>query len=215
MASSPRPSATLPTMLGSASACAQRRGGTTARRSLPTTCIFSLDAFKQWHPQLATFYRRVVNAEQTGAREVTFTFDAPNDRELPLVLGQLTVLPRHWWTGHDAHGRRRNIGETTLEPPLGSGPYRIKSFEPGRSIIYERVANYWGRDLPVNVGSFNLDELRFDYFRDPTSNSKRSKPVTSTGAPRTPLRTGRPATTSRPSWTSRWCGRNSRSATWG
>jgi microcin C transport system substrate-binding protein len=128
--------------------------------------IFSLDAFKQWHPQLAAFYRRVVKAEQTGAHEVTFTFDAPNDRELPLVLGQLMVLPQHWWTGTDAHGRRRNVGETTLERPLGSGPYRIKSFEPGRTIIYERVADYWGRDLPVNVGSFNFDELRFDYFRD-------------------------------------------------
>jgi microcin C transport system substrate-binding protein len=128
--------------------------------------IFSLEAFKQWHPQLAAFYRRVVKAEQTDKHGVTFIFDAPNDRELPLVLGQLIVLPRHWWTGTDAHGRRRNIGETTLEPPLGSGPYRIKSFEPGRTIIYERVADYWGRDLPVNVGSFNFDELRFDYFRD-------------------------------------------------
>ncbi len=132
----------------------------------PDDVIFSLEAFKQWHPQLAAFYRRVVKAEQTGAREVTFTFDAPNDRELPLVLGQLMVLPRHWWTGPDAHGRSRNVGDTTLEPPLGSGPYRIKSFEPGRSIIYERVPDYWGRDLPVNVGAFNFDQLRYDYFRD-------------------------------------------------
>jgi microcin C transport system substrate-binding protein len=124
--------------------------------------IFSLEAFKQWHPQLAAFYRRVIKAEQTGAHEVTFIFDAPNDRELPLVLGQLMVLPQHWWTGTDAHGRRRNIGETTLEPPLGSGAYRIKSFEPGRTITYERVADYWGRDLPVNVGAFNFNELRFD-----------------------------------------------------
>jgi microcin C transport system substrate-binding protein len=128
--------------------------------------IFSLQAFKQWHPQLAALYRRVVKAEQTGAREVTFTFDAPDDRELPLVLGQLMVLPQHWWTGIDVHGRKRSVGETTLEPPLGSGPYRIKSFEPGRNIVYERVADYWGRDLPVNVGSFNFAELRFDYFRD-------------------------------------------------
>ena len=132
----------------------------------PDDVIFSLQAFKQWHPQLATFYRRVVKAEQTDKHEVTFIFDAPNDRELPLVLGQLMVLPQHWWTGTDAHGRRRNIGETTLEPPLGSGPYRIKSFEPGRTIVYERVADYWARDLPVNVGAFNFDDLRFDYFRD-------------------------------------------------
>ena len=132
----------------------------------PDDVIFSLEAFKQWHPQLAAVYRRVVKAEQTSAHEVTFIFDAPNDRELPLVLGQLMVLPQHWWTGTDAHGRRRNIGETTLEPPLGSGPYRIKSFEPGRMIVYERVPDYWGRDLPVNAGSFNFAELRFDYFRD-------------------------------------------------
>ena len=109
----------------------------------------------------------MVKSEQTGAREVTFTFDSPNDRELPLVLGQLTVLPRHWWTGADAHGNTRNVGETTLEPPLGSGPYRLKSFEAGSSIIYERVPDYWGRDLPVNLGAFNFDRLRFDYFRDP------------------------------------------------
>jgi microcin C transport system substrate-binding protein len=128
--------------------------------------IFSLQAFKQWHPQLAAFYRRVVKADQTGAHEVTFIFDAPYDRELPLVLGQLMVLPQHWWTGTEANGRKRNVGETTLEPPLGSGPYRIKSFEPARTIIYERVADYWGRDLPVNVGAFNFDQLRFDYFRD-------------------------------------------------
>ena len=133
----------------------------------PEDVIFSLNAFKQWHPQLAAFYRRVVKSEQTGVREVTFTFDSPNDRELPLVLGQLTVLPRHWWTGADAHGKKRNIGETILEPPLGSGPYRLKSFEAGSSIIYERVPDYWGRDLPVNVGAFNFDQLRFDYFRDP------------------------------------------------
>ena len=132
----------------------------------PDDVIFSLQAFRQWHPQLAAFYRRVVKAEQTDTHEVTFTFDAPNDRELPLVLGQLMVLPRHWWTGTDARGRKRNVGETTLEPPLGSGPYRIKSFEPGRTIVYERMPDYWGRDLPVNVGSFNFAELRFDYFRD-------------------------------------------------
>ena len=112
------------------------RGRGTIGCSESDDIIFSLDAFKQWHPQLAAFYRRVVKSEQTGAREVTFTFDLPNDRELPLVLGQLTVLPRHWWTGADAHGKTRNVGKTTLEPPLGSGAYRIKSFDPGSSIIY-------------------------------------------------------------------------------
>jgi microcin C transport system substrate-binding protein len=63
---------------------------------------------------------------------------------LPQILGQLTVLPQHWWEGKDASGKPRNIAETTLEPPLGSGPYRIKTLEPGRFIIYERVADYLG-----------------------------------------------------------------------
>jgi microcin C transport system substrate-binding protein len=132
----------------------------------PEDVIYSLDAFKQNHPQLAAYYRHVVRAERVGEREVRFAFDAPGIRELPQVVGQLMVLPRHWWDGKDGAGKTRDISQTTLEPPLGSGAYRIKTFEAGRSITYERVADYWGRDLPVNVGTANLGELRFDYFRD-------------------------------------------------
>ena len=130
--------------------------------------IFSLEIFKKLHPQLAAYYRHVVKAEKIGEHEVRFTFDVPGIRELPQVLGQLTVLPRHWWEGVDKSGMRRDITQTTLDPPLGSGPYRIKTFEAGRSIVYERVRNYWGKSVSANIGTNNFDELRFDYFRDPS-----------------------------------------------
>ena len=130
--------------------------------------IFTLAMFKKHHPQYAAYYRHVTKAEKTGERDVTFTFDGPGNRELPQIVGQLYVLPKHWWEGTDASGKKRDIGTTTLEPPLGSGPYRVKEFVPGRTIVYERVKDYWGRDLNVNVGRDNFDELRFEYFRDST-----------------------------------------------
>lgn len=128
--------------------------------------IFSFDAIKKLDPQLGAYYRHVAKAEKTGEREVTFTFDQAGNRELPLILGQLNVVPKHWWEGKDAQGRARDIGQTTLEPPLGCGAYRVKSFEPGRTIVYERVRDYWGKDLGVNAGRDNFDEIRYDYFRD-------------------------------------------------
>ncbi|MPZ40782.1 MAG: ABC transporter substrate-binding protein [Rhizobiales bacterium] len=130
--------------------------------------IFSLESFKKHHPQYAAYYRHVTKAEKTGDRDVTFTFDGPGNRELPLIVGQLYVLPKHWWEGTDENGAKRDIGATRLEPPLGSGPYRVKSFAAGRSVAYERVADYWGKDLNVNVGQNNFDEIRYEYFRDGT-----------------------------------------------
>jgi microcin C transport system substrate-binding protein len=130
--------------------------------------IFSMQAFKKHSPGMAAYYRHVVKIEQTGEREVTFTFDSPGNREMPLILGQLNVLPKHWWEGTDASGRKRDVGGTTLEPPLGNGAYRIKDFVAGRTIVYERVKDYWAKDLNVNIGRDNFDELRFEYFRDMT-----------------------------------------------
>jgi len=130
--------------------------------------IFTLEMFKKHHPQYAAYYRHVTKAEKTGERDVTFSFDGPGNRELPQIVGQLYVLPKHWWEGTDASGKKRDIGATTLEPPLGSGPYRVKEFVPGRTIVYERVKDYWGKDVNVNVGRDNFDELRFEYFRDST-----------------------------------------------
>lgn len=130
--------------------------------------IFSLDSFKKHHPMYSAYYSHVVKAEKVGEREVRFVFDAPGNRELPQIVGQLTVLPKHWWEGTDAQGRKRDVSATTLEVPLGSGPYRVKDFVAGRSIALERVKDYWGRDLPANVGRNNFDELRYEYFRDAT-----------------------------------------------
>ncbi len=130
--------------------------------------IYSMEVFKKHNPMMAAYYRHVVKVEKTGDREVTFTFDAPGNREMPVILGQLSVLPKHWWEGTDASGKKRDIGVTTLEPPLGNGAYRIKDFVAGRTVVYERVKDYWGKDLPVNIGRDNFDELRFEYFRDAT-----------------------------------------------
>jgi microcin C transport system substrate-binding protein len=134
----------------------------------PDDVIFSFNAFKKISPQAAASYRHVVKAERTGDREVTFAFDGPGNRELPQVVGQLTILPKHWWEGTDKDGKKRNVEETTLEMPLGSGPYKIKEFSAAHNIIYERVKNYWGRDVNVNIGRDNFDELKFEYFRDAT-----------------------------------------------
>ncbi len=130
--------------------------------------VFSFNALTEHNPSQAFYYRHVANAEITGEREVTFTFDQTGNRELPHIVGQLLVLPKHYWEGTDADGEPRDISRGTLEVPLGSGPYRIKSVTPARTIVYERVDDYWARDLNVNVGSNNLDEIRYEYFRDET-----------------------------------------------
>ena len=130
--------------------------------------IFSFNALKEHNPRYGAYYRHVVKLEKTGERDVTFTFDAPGNRELPQIVGQIAVLPKHWWEGTDEAGHKRDIGTTTLEPPLGSGAYRIKDFSPGRNISYERVKDYWAKDLNVSVGRNNFGELRYEYFRDTT-----------------------------------------------
>jgi microcin C transport system substrate-binding protein len=134
----------------------------------PDDVIFSLQAFQKHHPMLSAYYRHVVKAEKTGDRDITFTFDGPGNRELPQIVGQLNVLPKHWWEGTDASGKKRDVGATTLEPPLGNGAYRIKEFVAGRTIALERVKDYWGKDLNVNIGRDNFDEVRYEYFRDTT-----------------------------------------------
>jgi len=85
---------------------------------------------------------------------------------LPTIVGELSILPKHYWEGTDSQGRKRDISATTLEPPLGSGPYRIKEFVAGRAISLERVRDYWGAKIPAQIGTNNFDELRFEFFRD-------------------------------------------------
>jgi microcin C transport system substrate-binding protein len=125
--------------------------------------IFSLNTFTKHHPFYGQYYKNVEKAEKTGEREVTFRFDVKNNRELPHVVGQLPILPKHYWERAE-----NDVTKTTLEPPLGSGPYRIGKLTPGRSITYERAPDYWGRNLPVNRGQYNFDKINYEYYRDGT-----------------------------------------------
>ncbi len=135
---------------------------------IPEDVVYSLEVLKKFNPLYAAYYRHVAKAEKIGEREVKFTFDSSGNRELPQIVGELMVLPRHYWEGTDSEGRKRDISQTTLEPPLGSGPYRIKEFVAGRSVRLERVKDYWGANLPVQIGQNNFDELRYEFFRDST-----------------------------------------------
>jgi microcin C transport system substrate-binding protein len=132
----------------------------------PDDVMFSIEVLKKYSPMYASYYRHVVKTEKTGERDIKFTFDATGNRELPTIVGELPVLPKHYWEGTDSQGRKRDISATTLEKPLGSGPYRIKDFTAGRSIALERVKDYWGDQLPVRIGQNNFDEMRFEFFRD-------------------------------------------------
>ena len=130
--------------------------------------VWSFEVLTQNNPSQAFYYKHVKKAEVTGEREVTFSFDEAGNRELPQIVGQLMVLPKHWWEGIGPDGKKRSITETTLEPPLGSGAYRIASFDAGRSVTYERVKDWWAADLPTQVGTNNFDQVRYEYFRDET-----------------------------------------------
>lgn len=128
--------------------------------------VFSFDKAKELNPLQANYYSHVVSAEKTGEREVTFLFDENNNRELPQILGQILVLPKHWWESQDKDGNARDISRTTLEPVMGSGPYRIASFNAGSKIRYELREDYWGKDLNVNVGQHNFGAIEYVYFTD-------------------------------------------------
>ena len=132
----------------------------------PEDVIFSFDALKKYSPMYSSYYRHVVKTEKTGERDIKFTFDSPGNRELPTIVGELPVLPKHYWEGTDSEGRKRDISATSLEKPLGSGPYRIKEFVAARSVKLERVKDYWGAKVPAQVGQNNFDEMRFEFFRD-------------------------------------------------
>jgi microcin C transport system substrate-binding protein len=121
---------------------------------------FSYEMFrKHGHPVRRRVYGLISKVEITSPHDIKFTFGPGYDREAPLILAIMPVLPKHYWEKHD-------LTKTTLEPPLGSGPYKIKSVEPGRKIVYERVKDYWAKDLPVNVGLYNFDTITFSYYRD-------------------------------------------------
>ncbi len=124
--------------------------------------IWSFETLKEkGAPFFRYYYANVETPVKTGERTVKFSFTGGTNRELPLIVGQAPVLPKHYWAGRDFEA-------TTLEPPLGSGPYRIVDFEPNRHIVYERVADYWGAGHPTQKGFWNFDRVRFDYYRDTT-----------------------------------------------
>ncbi|HEY7139849.1 MAG TPA: extracellular solute-binding protein [Methylomirabilota bacterium] len=124
--------------------------------------IWTFGALKtKGRPFFRAYYAQVTKAEKVGERKVRFAFGPGDNRELPLIVGQLPVLSRAYWS-------TRDFEKTTLEPPLGSGAYRVESVDPGRSITYRRVKDYWGAKLPVNAGRDNFDALRYDYYRDST-----------------------------------------------
>ncbi|HEY9569333.1 MAG TPA: extracellular solute-binding protein, partial [Thalassobaculum sp.] len=122
--------------------------------------IFSYETLRaHTTPRRRAVYSQIESVGPVGERGVRFAFAEAVDRETPIVIGMMPVLSKAYWTAHD-------ITKTTLEPPLGGGPYRIASVDPGRSIVYERVRDWWGRDLPFFRGQMNFDTLRYDYYRD-------------------------------------------------
>ena len=125
--------------------------------------IFSFETLvsDKAHPRLRQYYQDVVKAEKTGPRGVKFIFRAAGNRELPLIMGQLSILSKAYWTG-------KAFDQVTTERPLGSGAYKIGDFSPGRYIVFERVKDYWAADLPINKGFANFDAIRLDFFRDQT-----------------------------------------------
>ena len=128
--------------------------------------IFSLTALKEANPRYRQYYKNVVKAEKTGDRQVTFTFDVKGNRELPYIVGELYILPAHYWAGKTQDGEVRDLAKTTLEVPLGSGPYQVADFTAGQRITYKRYDDYWAKDLFTMVGQNNFDEIRYEYFRD-------------------------------------------------
>jgi microcin C transport system substrate-binding protein len=122
--------------------------------------IWSFDTLKtKGRPTFASYYADVLKAEKTGDRKVTFTFRDTTNRELPLIMGQLPVLPSKWWEGKD-------FEKATLDVALSSGPYKVDGFDVGRSITYRRVPNWWASDLWMNRGRSNFETIRYDYYRD-------------------------------------------------
>lgn len=123
--------------------------------------VFSFDTLmEKGDPSFRSYYADVVKAEALAERRVKFTFKSGGNRELPVIVGQLPVLPKHWWA-------TRKFEDVLLQPPLGSGPYKIASFDLGRTYTMERVPDYWGKDLPINVGTDNYDRNIYTYYRDP------------------------------------------------
>ena len=126
----------------------------------PEDVIWTFDTLRaKGQPLYRSYYGDVVKVEQSGPDKVKFIFKGSDNRELPLILGQLPVLSKKYWANRD-------FEKTTLEPPLGSGPYKIDSFEAGRYVTLRRVPDYWAANLPVMRGQNNFETIRYDYYLD-------------------------------------------------
>jgi len=128
----------------------------------PEDVVWTFETLRaQGQPMYRSYYGDVTKVEKEGERGVRFTFKSADNRELPQIIGEMPVLSKAYWSGRD-------FTKTTLDAPLGSGPYKIESLDAGRSITYKRVPDYWAADLPVNKGRFNADVIHYDYYRDAT-----------------------------------------------
>lgn len=114
---------------------------------------------KDGAPFYRAYYADVATAKAVNAHSVTFTFKTATNRELPLILAQMPILPKHYWAN-------KSFGETTLTPPVAAGPYKITHVVAGRSIEFTRNPHWWGNDLPTNVGRYNFDKIVYTYYRD-------------------------------------------------
>ena len=124
---------------------------------------WSFDTLRQYYPLYRDYYADVSGYEILSPLEIRFDFTQSDNRELPHIMGQLLILPKHYWEAEE-----RVFDQTSLEPPLASGPYRVGELQPGRNITYERVPDYWGDNLAVNIGKNNFETIRIEYFRDDT-----------------------------------------------
>lgn len=125
----------------------------------PEDVVFSFNILMdKGIPQYKKYYEDIKNVKKTSEDIVRFEFKTDKNSELPLIISQLPVLPKHFY--------EKNKFEANMTVPLGSGPYRVLDFKPGKFINYKRVENYWAKDLPVNKGRYNFDEIKYEYYRD-------------------------------------------------
>ena len=163
MGSLPKAPRSRPTASPSRSICGPRPASPTERQPRRTTSLFTFETLKtKGHPLFHQTLQDVVKAEALDPATVRYSFQGELVRDLPLTVAALPILSKAYYT-------KRPFDETTLEPPLGSGPYVVDRVAQGRSIVYARRPDYWAKDLPVNRGRWNFDKIRLEYFRDRTA----------------------------------------------
>ena len=127
---------------------------------LASDVVWSFNTLREkGRPNYRTYWGDVADAEATNATTVVFHFKTDGNQELPMILGQLTVMPEHWWKGRD-------FSAPLIDPPVGSGPYRVSHVDLGRTIEYTRVPDWWAANMPTGRGRNNFDTIRYEYFRD-------------------------------------------------